>query len=179
MNFREDPLWNAVYGGIKEDINLMLGAERFRGALILLYAGMDCMASIARPDGQEDVTRDDFIAWTERYIEFPGKHQLTGLDLYAARCALLHQYGIESRLSREGKCRQLGYADKMSPPVKVDPSISPDFVIVSIHALVEAFFLGTDRFVVDVFKDARRGAVAERRFRDLILELTLPRPKDR
>jgi len=110
-------------------------------------------------EGQEDVTKDDFVAWAERYIQCPGKEQLSGLDLYAARCGLLHQYGIVSRLSREGKCRQLGYGDKMEPPVRFNPTITKDVVIVSVHALAEAFFQGSDRFVVDVFKDPKRAEV--------------------
>lgn len=78
----EDPVTNAIYGGIKEDIKTLLNAERFRGALLLIYAGIDCMASIGMAEGQEDVTRDDFVAWAERYIQFPGKQQLSGRSLF-------------------------------------------------------------------------------------------------
>ena len=63
---KEDPLANAVYLGIKEDIKTLLNAERFRGTLLLIYSGIDCMASIGMPERQEDVTRDDFVAWAEK-----------------------------------------------------------------------------------------------------------------
>src|SRR5262245_13001345 len=101
----EEPLTNAIYLGIKQDIDTLLRANGYRGALILTYAAIDCMASLAMPDGRTEVRRQDFVEWAQKYIRFPGKHQLTGMELYGARCALLHQYGTESRSSREGKCR--------------------------------------------------------------------------
>jgi len=42
---KDDPLANAVYLGIKEDIKTLLSAARFRGALVLIYAGINCMAN--------------------------------------------------------------------------------------------------------------------------------------
>ena len=49
------------------------------------------------------------------------REQLTGLDLYGARSALLHEYSVFSRLSREGKCRVIGYADRLAQPVVSQP----------------------------------------------------------
>jgi hypothetical protein len=174
MSISEDPLLNAVYGGIKEDIKLLLGADRFRGALLLIYAGIDCMASIGMPATQDDVKQVDFVLWADTYIRFPGTDQVTGVELYAARCALLHQYGTSSRINREGRGRQLGYGDDMNPPVRFDKAISSDLVIVSVRALADAFFQGIDRFVVDVFKDPKRARITEQRLNDLILALKPP-----
>jgi hypothetical protein len=64
-NLSDDPLTNAIYLGIKPDITTLLEAKRYRGALLLIYAAIDCMASLARPAGQIDVHRDDFVAWSE------------------------------------------------------------------------------------------------------------------
>ncbi len=36
------------------------------------------MASIGMPATQEDVTRDDFVKWAERYIQSPGARDLPG-----------------------------------------------------------------------------------------------------
>lgn len=66
----------------------------------------------------------------------------------------------------------------MSPPVRFNPTISLDLVIVSLRALASAFFEGIDRFVVDVFKDPKRRAVAEQRLNELILEMKVPGPED-
>jgi hypothetical protein len=72
------------------------------------WCGIDAMAYLALPASNEDVTRSDFVRWVDRYMKFPCEEQLTGLDLYGARCAMLHSYAMASDLSRKGKCRQVG-----------------------------------------------------------------------
>jgi hypothetical protein len=179
MTFEGDPITNAVYGGIKRDIQVMLEAKRLRGALLLIYSGMDTMAWIGMDASKEDVDRSDFVTWAEKYIRFDGAEQLTGLDLYGARCALLHNYAIYSKLSREKKCRAVGYTDKMSPPVRYNPTKSTEIVMVSLHHLAEAFFAGLDRFLVDIFADSARRPTAEARLAKLIQELPYEPPKRR
>src|SRR5215470_1617986 len=97
---KQDPLYNVIQDGIKEDINVAMSASRFRAAVMLIYAGMDAMAALSRPVGQDEVRKIDFVAWVDRYIKFPCRHQVSGEDFYGARCAMLHTYGSDSRLSR-------------------------------------------------------------------------------
>ena len=102
-----DPLINAVHNGIKRGIRVALENDCLGSAVILILSGIDAMAYVGMPAGQEDVTRNDFITWVERYIKFSCSEQLSGWDLYGARCAMLHSYGTASDLSRKGKCRQM------------------------------------------------------------------------
>lgn len=164
-DFQRDPIINAIQNGIKRDIEIALANERFRATVILIYAGMDAMAFLDMPSGQEEVTRLDFIRWTERYIRFPCKEQLRGVDLYGARCAMLHVYGAVSRLSRVGKCRVIGYVDQSAPEVRYNPSAFPNLVLVSIAALKNAFFTGIDDFLVNAFADKAKAPVMEERLR--------------
>ena len=101
-NLQRDPIINAVQNGIKRDIEVALTNERYRAATILIYAGMDAMAFLNMPAGHTEVSRDDFIRWAERYVRFPCREQLTGADLYGARCAMLHAYGVVSRIVEPG-----------------------------------------------------------------------------
>ena len=50
------------------------------------------------PATHTEVASKDFIQWAFRHIRFPGTEQLTGEDLYGARCALLHSYTAQSKL---------------------------------------------------------------------------------
>jgi hypothetical protein len=134
-NLTRDPIVNVVYTGIKHPIRLLIDSECFPAAVTLIYSGMDAMAFLNMPPQQTDVTCDDFVQWAERYIHFPCQEQLSGLDLYGARCSVLHTHGIKSRLSRQGKCRMVGYADHMVPEVSFRPKVSADLVIVSIRGL--------------------------------------------
>lgn len=179
MSVSEDPIVNAVYGGIKTDIEHLLSARRFRGALILIYAGIDSMAYLRMNPNKEEVDRADFVEWAERYVRFQGSEQLNGLDLYGARCSLLHQYSVFSRLSKEGKCRIIGYADHMESPVRYDPSKSERMVMVSVQHLAEAFFRGIDQFLVDAFSDPNRKPLIEKRLRQLIVESPFDTPESR
>ena len=69
--------------------------------LMLLYSAIDGMAWCARRDAERDVTEADFTEWAERYL-LPGidPELLNGVDLYAARCAMLHGQIAESRKSK-------------------------------------------------------------------------------
>src|SRR5687768_16366050 len=118
-------------------------------AVILFLSAIDAMAYLEVPPDQNGVNRSDFVRWVERYIKFPCKEQLSGLELYGARCAMLHNYGTASDLSRKGRCRQVGYMDKSVPEVRYDRNVSREVVLVSVPALADAFFSGVDKFLVD------------------------------
>jgi hypothetical protein len=164
----EDPVLNVVNLGIKEPIRLLLENHHFAAALILTFAGIDAVAHLASAAGKTKERRKNFIAWCESYLVLPGKHQLTGLELYAARCGLLHTHSGASDLSQEGRARVLHYADALEPPVKYVPSVDPNLVAVSIQALVESFFTGVERCMVDIYKDPERAHLADRRFANLL-----------
>jgi hypothetical protein len=162
-----DPLTNAIQG-IKRGIDVTVENECWGSAVILIYAAMDAMAFLGMPAGQEDVTRDDFVAWADRYVHFPCKEQISGLELYGARCATLHAYGTESRLSRLGRVRQIGYAKRCVPEVRYHPPTSTELVIVSAQALRDSLFTGIDRYLVDLFSDPVRGRVADNRLQKIM-----------
>lgn len=166
----DDPLHQFIYDGIKREIEVCLKNDCYRSAIMLTYAGMDAMASLGRPEGQDEVTRKNFIDWAARYIRFPCKEQLTGEDLYGARCAMLHGHTVYSKMFKEGKCRIVGYMDKSVPEVRYVPGISPDMVLVSIAALVDAFFKGIDTFLVDLFSSDLKPEI-ERRLREEIVKV--------
>jgi hypothetical protein len=168
MRSRE-PIENVVHQGIKRGVSVALENTCFRAALILTMCGIDALAFTSAPDGQADVTRADFVAWAERYIKLDGP--LSGLELYAARCGLLHNYGIESQLTRNG-VRRVGYFSGLGRPfVRADPVISDTLVMVSVEGFVDAFFRGVDRFLIEVLGDPLRRPVAEGRLRQCVHEL--------
>jgi hypothetical protein len=126
------------------------------------------MAYLNMPNVQQDVERQDFIEWADRYIHFPCKEQVTGLELYSARCGMIHSHSIISRFTRKGKCRQIGYVDQSIPEVSYNPAVSTDLVMVSISALAEVFFNGVDKFLVDAFSDKNKAKIVEQRLDKLV-----------
>ena len=170
-SFSRDPINIAIYDGIKRGINVCLQSECFGSAVILTYSGIDTMAFLSMPEKQTDVRRDDFVSWCDKYIRFSGNDQLTGLELYSARCAMLHSYGVESKLTRGGRCRKLGYMNRSVPEIRFSRDIAPDFALVSIEALVWSFFEGIDRFLVDLFTDSVQVTVVEQRLQKLVVSI--------
>lgn len=173
----QDPIINIVHNGIKTGIRVALQNRCLGAAVVLIYSGIDTMAYLNMPAGQEDVRKKDFVDWAERYIRFPCKEQLSGLDLYGARCAMLHNYGTASRLSRQGKCRQVEYCDKSVPEVIYEPRKRKDLVMVSIQALAQVFLSRVDKFLIDLFSDRQKRTVAEGRFRNLVRAVPYDHPK--
>ncbi|TMA11717.1 MAG: hypothetical protein E6J89_06980 [Deltaproteobacteria bacterium] len=173
----KDPIINAVHNGIKRGIRVALEHDCLGSAVILILCGVDAMAYLDMPASQHDATRNDFVRWAEQYIKFPCNEQLTGLDLYGARCAMLHNYGTASDLSRKGKCRQVGYMDESVPEVRFDPNVSKDLVLVSVPALADAFFSGVDKFLVDLFAVKKKAPIAEQRLKKLVQAIPFKQAK--
>ncbi|HXZ42329.1 MAG TPA: hypothetical protein VEG68_16415, partial [Terriglobales bacterium] len=71
-----------------------------------------------------------------------------------------------------GKCRMVGYMDDADPPIRFDPKVSKDLVLVSITALKNAFFEGIDRFLVDTYRTpgSEKARLADERFQKLVHE---------
>jgi hypothetical protein len=129
-------------------------------ALLLLYAGIDMMASLDRPESSLEVKSSDYVKWAETYL-LPGTHlECTAEDLYAARCGLLHTYMAESRRSREGKARQIWYAwgDASAEELqaRIDRADAPPAVAVHVDDLSSAFRLGVERFKQSILDDSER-----------------------
>jgi hypothetical protein len=170
-NLRKESISNVIHEGIKRGIEVLLEKKCYGSAVILIYAGIDAMAFLGMPANRQDVTSHDFITWAEKHIRFPCDEQLTGLDLYGARCSMLHTYSLASRLSREGKCRMVGYMNISVPDVIYNPRVATDLVMVSVTGLAEAFFRGVDRFIIDLFGDPVRAPLARERLRKLVHRL--------
>ena len=164
-----DPINSAIYGGIKRGISVCLQNECWGSAVILIYSGIDAMAFLALPKDKVEVVETDFVGWCEKYIRFPGDEQISGMELYSARCGMVHTFGVESRKTRQNKCRLLGYTDRCDPAILYSREQRPDFALVSMEALANAFSAGVDKFLVDLFADSTQSAVAERRLNKLVV----------
>ncbi|TAJ29282.1 MAG: hypothetical protein EPO64_04045, partial [Nitrospirae bacterium] len=175
-DLQRDPIINAIHNGIKRGIEVTLESNCLSSCVILIFAGIDSMAYLDMPASQSEVTREDFIRWAEKYIKFPCEEQLSGVDLYGARCAMLHQYGVESRMSSEGKCRIVGYMDKSVPEVRCNSSISKSHVFVSVPALKNAFFIGIDNFLINAFSDKTKAKTVEARLKNFVQAFSMKKP---
>lgn len=147
-------LFNAVVDGIVADVRFALKHGRTRAALILIYSGIDAIASLDRPDGAVFTSRDDYVRWVDSYLKFENG-SLAGLEIYSARCAILHTYGSSSRLSEQGKARQVGYIAGGGPDI-VESSDIENLVLISVEGLAFAFFRAIGRYLESMKSDLER-----------------------
>jgi hypothetical protein len=152
-----DQLVNVLLDGICGDIRFALKHGRNRTALILTFSGIDAMASLEKSNGKNDV-KERFANWVNEYMQFNDWPE-AGLELYGARCGILHTYGPISDLSDKGKVRLIGYTTGVSKHVVQDE----DLVLVAVEGLARHFFLGIANYLkVLVAEPAKRAKAAPR-----------------
>lgn len=88
----------------------MLYREKLYGQmLVLLYSSIDSMGLLDAPPTQTSASGESFKNSVKKYLlTYPGL-EYNEVDLWAARCAVLHTFTSESDLSKGGKAREIQY----------------------------------------------------------------------
>lgn len=126
-------------------------------ALVLIYTGMDIVASIERKPG--DKVGPSFTFWVDRYVLKDRQLPCTSIELYAARCGILHTLTPESDLARAGKARHIVYAWGSGAPLDLQKAarrMATDIVVLHIEDLRWAFLEGTKLWFQDIHSDTAR-----------------------
>jgi hypothetical protein len=128
-------------------------------ALILLYSAIDTAGWLDSPE--KDATRESFIKWVDDYLLKAKPLGCTSLDLYAARCGLLHTFSPDSRLSFKGKARRICYAWGTASVQDLQRTIDltnkfTEYVAVHVNDLYEGWRIGLLAFTQDLEDDPTR-----------------------
>ena len=132
------------------EIDKAWNAEANVAALAMVYIGIDTMALLACPVGEPSQKDTDFITWVDQYLkaEPASEYQYEGIDVYAARCAVLHSYGSVAKLHRKANPpRMFGYTDD-GPHRKDDAG---RLVIISVAVLIYDFRKAMAKFVTEIW----------------------------
>jgi len=133
-------------------------------ALLLIYAGMDIVASIERLPGNR--VGQSFISWVKRYALKARPLPCTSTELYAARCGILHTLTPESDLVHAGKARRIVYAWGSAAPPDLQETARrmarSDIVVIHVEDLRWAFLEGTKLWFEDVHTDTARLSSVEK-----------------
>lgn len=139
---------------ICQDIHVCLKNNALTGAVLLTYCAIDAMSFLSMPPNQDEVKKNDFISWVDKYIKTDSTqpYQYQGIDLYGARCGLAHNYGVESNLSRSNQCKIIVYATNKLKH-SYDPAKNPKMVILDVNLFIRDFFDAVDKFLADIERD--------------------------
>jgi hypothetical protein len=143
---------------LDDAVGICLQKKHILPALVLLYAGIDIVASLECQ--LSDGTKASFVRWVERYL-LPAKPMgCTALELYSARCAILHTYTADSDLSKRGQARKVYYAWGTASSGSLQESArrldKTDVVALHVDDIRDAFCSGTAAWLSEVVKDPIR-----------------------
>ncbi len=136
-------------------------------SLILLYSGIDIMSYLNLPENRNDVNRKDFIKWVDKYVLPDSNLICSALDLYAARCSVLHSYTPESTLSRENKAKKIFYSWGKAKANELQKLINNanNYPAIAIHIneLFNAFRQGVLKYLNYLEQDNNKSLIVYRR----------------
>ena len=142
-------------------------------ALILIYSGIDILATLARPEEKDIGSRADFKRWCDKYLLPESELNCTATDLYAARCGILHSYTAESQLSKKLEANELVYAWGSSRPESLQEIIDCCGLsekVIHIEQLFLAFKSSIVRFLEDLHDSNFPIEVIEKRARKFFMD---------
>lgn len=123
-------MWGAIKGLIDE-IKTCEKAGATTSAVTMAFVCMDTMAYLSLPAGHETQGKADFIAWVDAHLKGheDQPYQYRGLDVYGARCAMLHAFGSESDFHEKNEnAKRFGYHD--GGKHAYDPAVDERLVII-------------------------------------------------
>lgn len=159
------------YDAFKQIVEEIARTQRAGAAVAtvaMIYIGIDTMALLGCPVGKQSQTRGDFIAWVDRYLRADPRsgYQYDGLEVYAARCALLHSYGSVADLHRSrGPLRPFAYVDSgLHMAAAGEP-----LILISVEAFAHDFCDGLSAFLRRAVNDAELRRRVDSRVNSLLL----------
>lgn len=144
--------------------------------LIIIYSSMDTFGLLIAPSAQVSSTGDSFKNWVKKYITTPNTNiEFNEIDLWGARCAVLHTFTSGSDLSRRGQARELVYyggdptskaAQQMDAHVRAMPGGA--HLPVHFETLYNAFIQAIEPFMSDLKTLCNSDPNAKKRLKNVL-----------
>lgn len=151
-----------MWEGVKTLIDEIKKCERASAsvsAVAMAYVCIDAMAYLSLPSGRDKQRKSDFISWTDTYLKGHSAqpYQYRGIDVYGARCAVLHSFSSYADFYEKNiGVKKFGYHD--GGEHAYDPNINDQMVIIGM-----ASFINDVVSAVAAFMDACQSDIELRR----------------
>lgn len=146
--------------------------------LMQIYVYIDTLSYLGMPVNKKKNTRDDYIGWVDKYLKAHDdqKYQYRGIDLYGARCSLLHQFSAEADYHKNNPGTiKYGYHD--GELHYFDPSIDGSLALIGTASLINDFKIALQRFINDIrlrISDTNEKSVLEERINNMFAIMPFP-----
>jgi hypothetical protein len=113
---------------------------------IVMYSSIDAMGLLDAPRSQTVATGVSFKNWVKTYLLVQNTFSFNEIDLWGARCAVLHTFTTESDLSNCGQAREIKYVMGVADPaVKLAYSEAASEIDNSVIAWVEELLVAFEK----------------------------------
>ena len=156
-------MWSAITG-LVDEIKTCEKAGATSSAVAMAFVCMDTMTFLSLPDGRDTQGKADFIAWVNAYLRGheDQPYQYRGLDVYGARCAMLHAFGSDSDFHEKNEdAKKFGYHD--GGKHAYDPAVDERLVIIGTASLLNDVVHAVSVFLEGCNKNADLRARVEGR----------------
>jgi hypothetical protein len=147
-------------------IRLCLDKKHQIPALTLIYNAIDVLGAISRNSDKPYADKSDFIRWSEAYLRCNELLNVSGVDLYSARCGILHTYTGHSHQSDRGNARVILYAwgnRDILEPQKTLEQLGFNEVFVKIESLLDALIGSVGLFCEELDRDDQLRELIQKR----------------
>lgn len=168
---------NSVY----KTIDFCIDNNYLLPALTLIYTLIDAMSWIYRPENKNDSTREDFIKWVNEFLLKDSILECNAIDLYAARCGVVHSMTPRAKLIRYKKARTICYCWGNKSVEELNQVISLHekkgrsekglYVAVHINDLFEYLKIGINRFNEYVLVDKKNFNLFMKRINQYFMQI--------
>lgn len=156
-------------------LGLLTYADLPSHALVVLYSSIDTVGLLDAPPEQVSASGASFKNWVKTYMLGDPAIEFNEVDLWGARCAVLHTFTAESDLSRAGQARQLQYfgGDENSPEMQAFIKFTKAHengahLPVHVAQLHKAFGDGLTKFAPVLARNCQQDAAYEARLRKVL-----------
>ncbi len=147
------------YSQLVAAIDYCIAEKLIMPALVLIYSAIDTVSWIASDDEDQSVG-ERFRTWVNVWMLQKYPLPCTALELYAARCGILHTLTPDSTLSKKKDVRRISYAWGTGKQKDLDESIKltkyPGIVAVNTNDIVSSFKNGFADFIEALEKDKEK-----------------------
>ena len=140
-------MWSAIRGLI-EEIKKCQTSGSTTAAIAMAYICIDTMAFLSLPTGRESQGRGDFVNWVDMYLKGAPEqpYQYRGIDVYGARCAVLHAFGSDTDFHQQNPDSKIfGYHD--GGMHALNPNVSERLVIIGTATMLNDVIIAVGTFI--------------------------------
>lgn len=156
-------------------VGALFGEKLYGHTLVVIYSTIDTCGLLDAPPSQTSATGNSFKAWVKKYLLSQAGIEFNEVDLWGARCSILHTFTSESDLSKAGKARELQYYSGEKSAAHIQKFISftkshegGKHLPVHYGNFCEAFFQAIKAFVPDLDANCGSNQVYKDRLRKIM-----------